>query len=104
MNVLILNSSSDLYGGCKIMSIVADTLQQAGHRPIVVLSETGPLVSYLEKMGIEVRIIRLGILRRKYMNVPGLFNRIKVSRKAWVALASLVDQENIEVIYSNTTS
>lgn len=104
MNVLILNSSSDLYGGCRIMSIVAETLLLDGHRPIVILSENGPLVAFLEEKGIDVRIIRLGILRRKYMNIPGLFNRIKVSRKAWSTLSTLIDQEKIDVIYSNTTS
>lgn len=104
MKILILSSSSDLYGGSKIMSIVAETLSEHGHHPIVVLSEKGPLVNYLKEKNIEVRIIRLGILRRKYFTPAGLINRIKVSNEAWKKLKTIVESENIDVIYSNTTS
>lgn len=86
------------------MSIVAHTLKQQGHTPLVVLSEEGPLVQYLQNLHIPVRIIRLGVLRRKYMNIPGLFNRISVSRKAWKELSRLIKEQDIQVIYSNTTS
>lgn len=103
MNILILGASSDLYGGSKILAIVANILQEGKHKPIVVVSEHGELIGELNRLGVEVRIIRLGILRRKYFSVPGILNRIKVNRSAWKALGKLIDEEKIDVVYSNTT-
>ncbi|WP_231458853.1 MULTISPECIES: glycosyltransferase family 4 protein [unclassified Pedobacter] len=103
MNILILGASSDLYGGSKILSIVAKILVEGKHRPIVVISETGELVDKLNKLDVEVRIIRLGILRRKYLSIPGILNRINVTGKAWRLLGKLIDDEKINIVYSNTT-
>ena len=103
MNILVLGASSDLYGGSKILSIVANILAEGKHNPIVVISETGPLVEELAKHNVEVKIIRLGILRRKYMSISGILNRITVTRSAWKALNSLIDDRKIDLIYSNTT-
>lgn len=102
MKILILHTASDLYGASKILLIVTEILVRKKHTPIVVLSEDGPLVSELRKLNIEVHIVRLGILRRKYFNVPGLFNRLAVSFKAWNILSKLIDEEKPEIIYSNT--
>lgn len=103
MNILILGASSDLYGGSKILAIVANILQEGKHKPIVVVSEHGELIGELNRLGVEVRIVRLGILRRKYFSVPGILNRIKVNRSAWKALGKLIDEEKIDIVYSNTT-
>ncbi len=103
MNILVLNNTSDLYGGSKILSIVVKILADGNHKPIVVLSETGPLVNELAKFKVDVRIIRLGILRRKYLSVPGILNRLTVTKRAWKALNFLVDEQKPDVIYSNTT-
>ncbi|MEE1884742.1 glycosyltransferase family 4 protein [Pedobacter flavus] len=103
MNILVLNNTSDLYGGSRILSIVVSILAERKHRPIVILSENGPLTAELDKLGVEWRIIRLGILRRKYLSLSGILNRISVTSKAWKALNKVVDQEKIDLIYSNTT-
>ncbi|WP_316832405.1 glycosyltransferase family 4 protein [Pedobacter aquatilis] len=103
MNILILGASSDLYGGSKILSIVARILADGKHKPIVVISENGPLVGELNRLGVEVRIIRLGILRRKYLSFSGIINRISVIRKAWKSLSKLIDENQIDMVYSNTT-
>lgn len=103
MNILILGASSDLYGGSKILAIVANILQEGKHKPIVVVSEHGELIGELNRLGVEVRIVRLGILRRKYFSVPGILNRIKVNRSAWKTLGKLIDEEKIDIVYSNTT-
>jgi glycosyltransferase involved in cell wall biosynthesis len=103
MNILVLNNTSDLYGGSKILSIVVKILAEGKHKPIVVLSESGPLVDELAKLDVDIRIIRLGILRRKYLSVKGILNRLTVTRHAWKSLSKLVDENNIDLIYSNTT-
>lgn len=102
-NILILHAASDLYGASKILLIVTEILQQNNYTPIVVLSEDGPLVNELKKINVEVHIIRLGILRRKYFNIPGLFNRLSVLYKARKSLDLLIRQKRPALIYSNTT-
>lgn len=103
MNILILNSTSDLYGSSKILIYIVKTLVKTGHKPIIVVSEDGPLVPKLTEIGVQVEIIRLGILRRKYFNIKGLANRLLVSRDAWKKLSRLIEDEKIDHIYSNTT-
>lgn len=104
MNILILHGSSDLYGASKIVLATVGILRKHGHTPIVVLTSHGPLVHELEAIGVEVRKVQLGILRRKYYSLPGLFNRIIVLRKAHTALQSIIREKNIGLVYSNTTA
>jgi glycosyltransferase involved in cell wall biosynthesis len=68
----------------------------------VVVSENGPLTDALELEGIETKIIRLGILRRRYLNVLGLVNRAGVLTRAFFALKKLCKQNQIDIIYTNT--
>jgi glycosyltransferase involved in cell wall biosynthesis len=102
--ILMLHSSSDLYGASKIFLISALLLRDAGHQVDVVLSEEGPLSDKLRKEGLEVSIIRLGILRRKYFNVKGLLNRARILRNAHSGIADLVKEKRINHIYSNTSA
>lgn len=103
MNVLVLHGTSDLYGGSRIIYSVVKMLKEAGHHPVVVLSEEGPLALEFRKVEVEVLIIRLAILRRKYFSLPGIFDRIRVARKAWKQLNALVRTRPFDLIYSNTT-
>jgi len=103
MNILILHTASDMYGASKILLNVIQILKKDDYSVTVVLSENGPLVNEIQKLGVEVKIIRLGILRRKYFNLTGLLNRINVSFKAWKLLKNLIGEKKPDIIYSNTT-
>lgn len=104
MNILVLNSSSDLYGASKILVTTVDILKKNGHHPIVVLSEDGPMVPLLKKAGADVVFIHLGILRRKYKSIPGIINRLRTIRNAYLSLKKLIREKNIDIVYSNTTA
>jgi len=104
MTILFLHSSSDLYGASKILLQTVVFLKSRGHKAIVVLSEEGLLADEFRAKGCTVYILKLGILRRKYFNVKGMFNRISTIRKAITALSGLVEKEGVDIIYSNTTS
>lgn len=103
MNILILHTASDMYGASKILLNVIHILKKHNYSVTVVLSENGPLVNEIQKLDIEVKIIRLGILRRKYFNLTGLLNRVNVSFKAWKSLKKLIEEKKPDIIYSNTT-
>jgi glycosyltransferase involved in cell wall biosynthesis len=101
-NILMLHGSSDLYGASKIFVTSIEALLECGHNVLVVLSEEGPLSEKIREMGVDVEIIRLGILRRKYFSAAGLVNRVRVLHAAYKALCRLVDDKSITHIYSHT--
>jgi glycosyltransferase involved in cell wall biosynthesis len=103
-NILILHSSSDLYGASKILLVTVDFLKQDGHNIYVVLSDEGPLADNLRALNIEVIIVRLGIIRRKYFSIGGLLNRFKVILNAKKKITQVIKEKQINILYSNTTA
>jgi glycosyltransferase involved in cell wall biosynthesis len=104
MNILILHSSSDLYGGSKILLVTVKILTARGHNISVVLSEYGPLADELQNAGIEIIYIKLGILRRKYKSLPGIINRMTTMRRAYTSVKKLIREKHIDILFTNTTS
>jgi len=102
MNILCLHVVSDLYGSSKVLLQATYALKKQGHRVIVVVSENGPLVAALNELDIETNIIRLGVLRRRYLSFTGLINRVKVLWMAYHSLKKICATEKINLIYTNT--
>lgn len=102
MNILVLHVVSDMYGSSKVLLQAVTALKARGHKVCVVVSENGPLTEALELKGIDTKIIRLGILRRRYFNALGLLNRAGVLTRAFFALKKLCKQNQIDIIYTNT--
>ena len=104
MRILLLHSSSDLYGASKIFLQTVQILQNQGHACEVVLTHEGPLAVALKNTSVPVHIINLGIIRRKYFTPTGIINRIFRWTKASSALQKIIQHQKIELIYSNTTA
>ena len=104
MRILLLHSSSDIYGASKILLQTITLLQKEGHECIVVLSGDGPLKTALENIGVKVHLINLGILRRQYFNPTGLWNRFVKWRNAAKELAIIIKSSHIDLVYSNTAA
>ena len=104
MRILLLHSSSDLYGASKIFLQTISILQKKGHECTVVLSSEGPLVEKLAAKNVKVHIINLGILRRKYFTPLGLLNRFKKWTNASKQLQEIINTQNINCVYSNTAA
>ncbi len=104
MNILALHSSSGLYGSSKVFLEAIKTFDRKGYSVTAVVSEEGPLCDELRKTNADVRIIRLGIIRRKYFNPIGIINRLYYSCKAFYSLKKIIRQKNIDLVYSNTTA
>ena len=90
MRILLLHSSSDLYGASKIFLQTVKILLKRGHHCIVVLSSDGYLVEELKSLGVQVEIINLGILRKKYFSPTGLLNRISKWYRANILLKKII--------------
>lgn len=104
MKLLILHSSSDLYGASKILLTSLAIFKKHGHEAIVVLSAKGELSERLAQMDVRVVYMPLGIIRRKYMNPKGLINRVQATRQAIKAIKEIIIAEKITLVYSNTTA
>jgi glycosyltransferase involved in cell wall biosynthesis len=102
MNILALHVVSDMYGSSKVLLQAVTSLKQKGHNVCVVVSEEGPLTIALQNAGIQTKIIRLGILRRRYFNFLGIINRAVVLTRAFFALKKLCKAQQIDLIYTNT--
>ena len=104
MNILILHSSSGLYGASKILLQTIDIYANENSAITVILPEDGLLVSKLEERGVKVIIMAMGILRRKYYNPIGLINRLFTLIKAYFSLSKIIKTNKIDLVYSNTTA
>jgi glycosyltransferase involved in cell wall biosynthesis len=71
---------------------------------MVVLSNKGSLEQSLIDMGVEVQIVNLGIIRRQYFNLAGIFNRFQKWRNAVGVLNEIIQSNQIDTIYSNTAA
>jgi glycosyltransferase involved in cell wall biosynthesis len=104
MRILLLHSSSDLYGASKIFLQNAQILKAQGHTCHVVVSANGPLVEKLKQVNILVTVINLGIIRRKYFTPLGIINRVNKWYQASALLNKHISQNDIELVYANTTA
>lgn len=100
--VVFLHSSSELYGASKILIFVLEIVRAMGFPMLVILPGEGPLVQEMQRLGFDVRIMNLGILRRKYFSPLGVINRGKRLVQAYQFLKELHQQEKIALVYSNT--
>jgi glycosyltransferase involved in cell wall biosynthesis len=100
--VIFLHSSSELYGASKILIYVIEIFRDMGYTPLLILPGEGPFRVEVEKRGIEVAIVNLGILRRKYFSPQGMMNRSRKFLKAYRFLNEIHREEPIKLVYSNT--
>lgn len=101
--VLVLHSSSDLYGASNSLLRSLMAFQRIGLDPTLLLSEKGPLIDKVEALGVPVVILRLGVIRRRYFNLLGLINRNYYILLAAVKISRLIHKEKFELVLTNTT-
>ncbi len=100
--IIFLHSGTDLYGAAKILLYVIGIFKDQGYNILIILPGDGPLKIALEKLGFQVEITNLGILRRKHFTPYGVFNRFKRLYKSYRFLKKIHQREKIDLIYSNT--
>jgi len=103
-NILLLHSSNDLYGASKIFLQLIDLFISKDFNVHVVLAEKGKLDDFLNKKDITVSYHELGVLRKKYLNPLGLFNRLVTNIKAIKFLSHYIKTYSIDLVYTNTST
>ena len=102
--ILITHSSNDLYGASKILISTIEILINNGFDIHLFLPYDGPI----NKMGVikktNLKVINLGIFRKKYFNLLGLINRLFFVIKSTLYLNKYIKNNNIDLIYINTST
>lgn len=103
-SILFLHSSSDYYGASKVLFQTVMACKSNGYNCTVVLSEPGIFSEKLIKNGVAVHFFKLAILRRRYYNPMGILNRAYYLFKTIGKLRSVIKENKVDLIYSNTTA
>jgi glycosyltransferase involved in cell wall biosynthesis len=103
-NILLLHSSNDLYGASKIFLQLIDLFISKDFNVHILLPEKGKLDDFLNKKEITVSYHELGVLRKKYLNPLGLFNRLVANIKAIKFLSNYIKNHSIDLVYTNTST
>lgn len=104
MPTVFVHGSADLYGSAKILLQVVRICVKEDEKVIVVLPHQGSLVPALEALGVQVFIINIGVLRRRYFTPWGMIGRFFLWIYACFALRSLIREHEISKIYVNSAN
>lgn len=100
--IIVFHSSSDLYGASNSLVRSLKAMLQTGFQPLLILSGPGHLGEVVGALGVEVRYIRLGVLRRKYFSLKGMLNRLFYTGKAVAQIRKIILTEGFEMAMTNT--
>lgn len=103
-NILFLHSSSELYGSDRSLLNLVKNLDKSEFNITVILPEEGPLVEEIRKVeNVNIVIKQIAVLRRKNLSVNGLFSYSKEFFKSIKYLKKVINDKNIDVVYTNTS-
>jgi len=101
--ILILHSSNDMYGASRIALQVIDILIQANYDVHVILPSNGELNKIITYKGASCSTYNLGVFRKKYLNLKGLYNRFLKIKKAKNYISNYIDKHHIDLLYTSTS-
>lgn len=102
MNILFIHGASDLYGSGRILSDIVKVATKNGHYCWIILPENGELCSLLINPNVIVLFKDVGVIRRKYLNIIGIINRIYNIIVSLFYLTYIIKKNKIDLVYSNT--
>ncbi len=108
IKILFIHPSNELYGSDVVLLKLVSTLDRRQFEPIVVLPcdvhYEGTLSRALSEQGITHYIIKMGVVRRRYFKLPGLFQYLFYLLHGIKQISRLIRRHNIDVIHSNTSA
>ena len=102
--ILIAHSSNDNYGASKILISVVDILIKNGYDIYLILPKKGPLNNNKTIKRTNLKIINLGVFRKKYFTFLGLINRLYFIIKSSLYIKNLLKKNEIDLVYVNTST
>lgn len=101
--ILLLHSSNDMYGASRIVLQVIDILIKAKYEVHVILPYNGVLNKIITEKGASCSTYNLGVLRKKYLNLKGLYNRFLKIKMAKNYISNYIDKHHIDLLYTSTS-
>ena len=102
--ILIAHSSNDKYGASKVLISIIDIFINNGFEVHLFLPNNGPLNQNKIIKKINLKIINLGVFRKKYFNIIGLFNRLYFIIKSSLQIKKYIKKNQIDFVYINTST
>jgi glycosyltransferase involved in cell wall biosynthesis len=102
--ILIAHSSNDLYGASKVLISIIDVFIKNGFKVYLILPNNGPLNDNEVIKKTNLKIINLGVFRKKYFNFFGLINRFYFIIKSSLFIKKFLKRNQIDLVYTNTST
>ena len=99
MSTLFIHGSADLYGSAKILLQIVKVCVREKKKALVILPHKGSLVKELEELGVEVFVINIGVLRRRYFTPWGIIGRVFLWVFSSYKIVQLIKKYNVSKIY-----
>ena len=101
--ILLLHSSNDMYGASRIVLQVIDILIKAKYEVHIILPYNGVLNKIITNKGASCSIYNLGVFRKKYLSLKGLYNRFLKIKMAKNYISNYIDKHHIDLLYTSTS-
>ena len=102
--ILIAHSSNDNYGASKVLISIIDIFIKNGFKVYLILPNNGPLNNNEIIKKTNLKIINLGVFRKKYFNFFGLINRFYFIIKSSLYIKKFLKSNQIDLVYTNTST
>ncbi len=102
--ILISHSSNDQYGASKVLINTIDVFIKNGFEIFLFLPNKGPLNNNETIKKTNLKIIKLGIFRKKYLTIFGLINRLYFIIKSSLIIKNFIKKNQIDLVYINTST
>ena len=102
--ILIAHSSNDLYGASKVLISIIDIFIKNGFKVYLILPNNGPLNNNEIIKKTNLKIINLGVFRKKYFTFFGLINRLYFIIKSSLYIKKFLKRNQIDLVYTNTST
>jgi len=102
--ILITHSSNDYYGASKVLINTIDIFINNGFDIYLMLPNNGPLNDNQIIKKTNLKIINLGVFRKKYFTFFGLINRLYFIIKSSLYIKKFLKRNQIDLVYTNTST
>ncbi len=102
--ILITHSSNDNYGASKVLINTIDIFVNNGFDIYLMLPNNGPINDNQIIKKTNLKIINLGVFRKKYFTFFGLINRLYFIIKSSLYIKKFLKSNQIDLVYTNTST
>ncbi len=102
--ILIIHSSNDHYGASKVLINIIDVFINNGFDIYLMLPNNGPLNDNQIIKKTNLKVINLGVFRKKYFTFFGLINRLYFIIKSSFYIKKFLKRNQIDLVYTNTST